>query len=55
MLTALILAAVTIGGNLAGLLRMLLGVPAASAGYALIREATDQRERLCGRKIVREN
>ena len=37
-------AAVTIGGNLAGPLGMLLGVPAASAAYALMKEATDLRE-----------
>ena len=36
--------AVTIGGNLAGPLGMLLGVPAASAAYALMKEATDLRE-----------
>lgn len=41
-----VLAAVTVGGNLGGPLGMLLGVPAASAGYALIREATDAREQL---------
>ena len=40
-----VLAAVTVGGNLAGPLGMFLGVPAASAAYTLIREATDQRER----------
>lgn len=39
-----VLAAVTIGGNLAGPLGMLLGVPAASAAYALMKEATDLRE-----------
>jgi len=39
-----VLAAVTIGGNLAGPLGMLLGVPAVSAAYALIKEATDLRE-----------
>jgi len=39
-----VLAAVTIGGNLAGPLGMLLGVPAASAGYALLKEATDSHE-----------
>lgn len=39
-----VLAAVTIGGNLAGPLGMLLGVPAASAAYALLREATQKRE-----------
>ena len=36
-----VLAAVTIGGNLDGPLGMLLGVPAASAAYALMKEATD--------------
>lgn len=40
-----VLAAVTVGGNLAGPLGMFLGVPAASASYTLIREATDQRKR----------
>ena len=40
-----ILAAITVGGNLAGPLDMLLGVPAASAAYALLREATEKRER----------
>ena len=39
-----VLAAVTVGGNLAGPLGMLLGVPAASAAYALLREATEKRE-----------
>ena len=39
-----VLAAITVGGNLAGLIGMLLGVPAASAAYALIREATQKRE-----------
>lgn len=39
-----VLAAVTVGGNLAGPLGMFLGVPAASTVYTLIREATDQRE-----------
>jgi len=38
-----VLAAVTIGGNLGGPFGMLLGVPAASAGYALLKEATDLR------------
>ena len=41
-----VLAAVTAGGNLAGPLGMLLGVPAASAGYALLREATEQKEQM---------
>ncbi len=39
-----VLAAVTVGGNLGGPLGMLLGVPAASAAYALLREATQKRE-----------
>jgi predicted PurR-regulated permease PerM len=43
-----VLAAVAIGGNLAGPLGMLLGVPAASAAYALIREATENREQARG-------
>lgn len=46
-----VLAAVTIGGNLAGPFGMLLGVPAASAAYALIKEATALREqRMCTAK-----
>ena len=40
-----VLAAVTVGGNLAGPLGMLLGVSAASAAYALLREATEKREK----------
>lgn len=39
-----VLASVTVGGSLGGPLGMLLGVPAASAGYALLREATQYRE-----------
>ncbi len=39
-----VLATVTIGGNLAGPIGMLLGVPAVSAGYALLKEATDFHE-----------
>lgn len=39
-----VLAAVTVGGGLAGPLGMLLGVPSASAAYALLKEATDKRE-----------
>lgn len=39
-----VFAAVTIGGNLAGPVGMLLGVPAASAAYELIKEATADRE-----------
>lgn len=41
-----VLAAVTVGGNLGGPLGMLLGVPAASAAYALIKEATYNRENM---------
>lgn len=40
-----VLAAITVGGNLAGPFGMLLGVPAASAAYALLKEATQKRER----------
>jgi predicted PurR-regulated permease PerM len=39
-----VLASVTIGGGLGGPVGMLLGVPAASAAYALLKEATDLRE-----------
>ena len=39
-----VLAAITVGGNLAGPIGMLLGVPAASAAYALLKEATSNRE-----------
>ncbi|MBR3973358.1 MAG: AI-2E family transporter [Oscillospiraceae bacterium] len=39
-----VLAAITVGGNLAGPISMLLGVPAASAAYALLKEATQKRE-----------
>lgn len=41
-----VLAAITIGGNLAGPAGMLLGVPIASSAYALLREATQRRESL---------
>ena len=40
-----ILAAVTIGGGIAGPIGMLLGVPVASTLYVLIREATEKREK----------
>ncbi len=39
-----VFAAVTIGGNLAGPVGMLLGVPVASAAYELLKEATAKRE-----------
>lgn len=40
-----ILAAVTIGGGVAGPIGMLLGVPIASTVYALVKDATEQREK----------
>ena len=40
-----VLAAVTIGGGLAGPFGMLLGVPTASALYALVKEKTAEREK----------
>lgn len=40
-----VLAAITVGGNLAGPIGMLLGVPAASSFYALLKEATNEREK----------
>lgn len=40
-----ILAAVTVGGGIAGPLGMLLAVPLASTVYVLVREATDKREK----------
>ena len=39
-----VLAAITVGGNLAGPIGMLIGVPVASAAYVLLREATYKRE-----------
>ncbi len=39
-----VMVAVVVGGNLAGPLGMLLGVPAVSAAYSIIKEATDNRE-----------
>lgn len=40
-----ILAAVTVGGGIAGPIGMLIAVPVASTVYVLIREATDNREK----------
>lgn len=40
-----ILAAVTIGGGIAGPIGMLVSVPIASTAYVLVREATESRER----------
>ncbi len=42
-----ILAAVTVGGSLAGAVGMLLAVPLASSAYILLREATERREKKC--------
>ena len=39
-----VLGAVTVGGGIAGPLGMLLGVPAVSALYTLVKEATIKRE-----------
>lgn len=39
-----VLAAVIVGGNIAGALGMLLGVPITSATYALLKEATQRKE-----------
>lgn len=40
-----VLAAVTVGGALAGPLGILLGIPVASTAYVLVREATETREK----------
>lgn len=40
-----ILAAVTIGGGVAGPIGMLLGVPIASTVFAIVKDATEQREK----------
>ncbi|MBQ2825288.1 MAG: AI-2E family transporter, partial [Clostridia bacterium] len=39
-----VLAAVTVGGALAGPMGILLGIPITSTAYVLIREATEKRE-----------
>lgn len=41
-----VLAAITLGGTLAGPIGMLLGVPIAASAYSLLREATNKRETL---------
>lgn len=46
-----ILAAVTIGGGIAGAGGMLLAVPIASTLYVLVREATEKREGKLGAKV----
>lgn len=43
-----VLAAVTIGGAVAGPLGILLGIPIASTAYVLVREATENREKKLG-------
>lgn len=45
-----VLAAVTIGGGLAGPFGMLLGVPATSTVYVLLREETEKREKKLAEK-----
>ncbi len=47
-----VLAAITIGGRLAGPIGMFLGVPAASALYTLLKEATIWREH-CSPRVVK--
>jgi len=43
-----VLAAITVGGALAGPLGILLGIPIASTAYVLVREATEHREAKLG-------
>ena len=45
-----ILAAVTVGGGIAGPVGMLLSVPLASTAYVLVREATAEREKKISKK-----
>ena len=45
-----ILAAVTVGGGIAGPVGMLLSVPLAGAAYVLVREATAEREKKISKK-----
>ncbi|MCC8106034.1 MAG: AI-2E family transporter [Clostridiales bacterium] len=47
-----VLAAVTVGGKLGGPIGMMLGVPAASALYSLLREATEWREQKKAQSVV---
>ena len=49
-----VLAAVTIGGGLAGPLGMLLGVPITSTIYVLLREETQKREKKLAEKVKAE-
>lgn len=48
-----VLAAITVGGRLAGPIGMFLGVPAASALYILLKEVTKWKERRPSNKIKR--
>lgn len=50
-----VLAAVTVGGALAGPLGILLGIPIASTAYVLVREATEKREQKQGIAKAAEN
>ena len=50
-----ILAAVTIGGGIAGSIGMLLSVPISSTIYVLVREATKKREQKLALDTVEEN
>ena len=49
-----VLAAVTIGGGVAGPLGMLLGVPVTSTIYVLVREETEKREKKLAEKAAAE-
>lgn len=48
-----VLAAVTVGGAVAGPMGILLGIPLASTAYVLIREATEKREKKLGLVTVK--
>lgn len=50
-----VLAAITVGGALAGPAGILLGIPIASTAYVLIREATEKREKKLGISETAEN
>ncbi len=49
-----VLAAITVGGALAGPLGILLGIPIASTAYVLVREATENRESKLGFSAIAE-
>ncbi len=50
-----VLAAVTVGGAVAGPIGILLGIPLASTAYVLVREATENREKKLGIISFSEN